>query len=94
VDGILGDYWAYQSRGLGDVIRCLRGRHRPAMSGHIPSGSLVDRCTCGATRYCEGPWFHDGHPYRLVGRQKSARLIAQDRERLRAWEASLKAQGL
>lgn len=82
VDGIDGEYFAYQPRGPRDVIRCLLRRHRTAMSGYLPEGSFAERCTCGASRYDGGRWLHDGKPFRLVGRERSELLIAADHERL------------
>lgn len=90
---IEGEYFAYQPRGVAAVIRCLRRRHRTAMSGGLPSGSFVERCTCGASRYSGSPWLHDGKPLRLVSRRKSARLIAEDHQRQHALIQALDRAG-
>lgn len=75
---ITGENWAHQPRGWRDVLRCLGGGHRAAMTAE-DGPDHVERCTCGAVSLDGGPWLRS-EPFRRVSSAKSARLLAGARE--------------
>jgi hypothetical protein len=83
---ISGAYWSHQPRGWLAIIRCMVGRHRPAMSGDLSDGARVDRCTCGAIRMDrDGCWLDREYRLHRVSRRESAEIIAADRRREEQW---------
>jgi hypothetical protein len=83
---IAGAYWSHQPRGWLDIIRCLLGRHRPAMSVDLSDGEHAARCTCGAIRTDrDGYWLSPEYRLHRVSRRESAEIIAADRQREEQW---------
>lgn len=69
-------------RGWRDVLRCLRGRHRPVFGGPA-AGHRVRRCSCGAIQLDRGKW-GGGRPFILRdanGRTRRERRVLRQIER-------------
>lgn len=52
---LAGSGWWHERRTRWDVLRCVLGLHRPAVTG-LAGGMLVQRCTCGA--FGPAPWVY------------------------------------
>lgn len=69
-------------RGWPQVLRCLRGRHRPVFGGPA-AGYHVRRCSCGAIQLNRGRW-GGGHPFILRdanGHTRKERRVLRQIER-------------
>lgn len=71
---------AEESRTWRDVVRCVVGRHKPAITAE--HGTL-QRCSCGAIRFVPGGRWVEGDPFgrrRRAGRKALGRAMKQIEE--------------